>query len=279
MSSVALVSRSTRARPEELAVVASAINTQVVKDLAPMWNISGTVAYMPSEQSAADYPFKAYIVDDPNRNSGIHVHEASGQVFALIKYEPGLRWSIAASHEILEMLVDPFLNRTYPGASPTNPPVPVHYVVEICDPVQACSYEIDLLHKVLVSDFCLPAYYRTGPPANQFSFRGNVSSPGDVAIGGYVSWITNNREVYQLQRFSGPRQIVGPVPYDTVFGGTMNSTNLRGALDRHGDLSGNKQAIGVHFQNKLSTTKSRRPRTDKKAAHRKFQAYLDHLLT
>ena len=279
MPAVALVSRSASATSDELALVASAVNEQVVRHLAPAWKIEGTVAYIPSEKAAAGYPLKAYVVDDAGNRSGVHVHEQSGLVFAVIQYQPNLRWSVAASHEIVEMLVDPTLTRTFPGTTPTNPSSNVEFVAEICDPVQAWPYQVSPLHQALVSDFCLPSYYRITPPAPGFSFLGKVAYPGDVAPGGYVSWITAQLEVFQLQRFSGPRQLIGPVPYASIFGDTAHVTNLRGRLDRFAELSGNRQAIGVHYSKRKNWLRYKQPqRPRKNTSYRKFQAYVDKLI-
>ena len=62
--------------------------------------------------------------------------------------------SITLSHELLEMLVDPAGDRVIQAADldPYSGGQQVKYLVEVCDPVAAYSYEID---GVAVSDFVL----------------------------------------------------------------------------------------------------------------------------
>ena len=75
---------------------------------------------------------------------------AGGQPFAWgIVYPDGYfhSWSFTLSHELVEMIVDPF-----PGSGDS-------FRREICDPVYSLAYRY---HGVLVSDFVLPAWFQTG---------------------------------------------------------------------------------------------------------------------
>jgi hypothetical protein len=64
------------------------------------------------------------------------------------------------SHEILEMLVDPWLsNVTFAGAG--NPNSATVFLREICDPVAGYTYNID---GVPVSDFTYPQFWMSGFP-------------------------------------------------------------------------------------------------------------------
>jgi hypothetical protein len=67
---------------------------------------------------------------------GIHTTTPAGTPEALIAVVAGGNWTVAFSHEVLEMLVDPYGGR-----------------VEVCDPVEGESY---LLGGVQVSDFVFP---------------------------------------------------------------------------------------------------------------------------
>src|SRR5260370_40339238 len=64
--------------------------------------------------------------------SGVHCDD-TGQPMALITSD--LDWSVTASHEVLEMLVDPFGNRTIAGQSVSPDQGRVEYLVEVSDPV------------------------------------------------------------------------------------------------------------------------------------------------
>jgi hypothetical protein len=63
--------------------------------------------------------------------AGVHL-DKDGQPFALVQMSNS--WSLTASHEMLEMLADPFGNRLVPGQSPKSRQGRVEFLVEVCDP-------------------------------------------------------------------------------------------------------------------------------------------------
>jgi hypothetical protein len=71
--------------------------------------------------------------------AGIH-EDKNGQPFALVTASSNLdEWSSTASHEALEMLIDPFGNRLVAGDSPKSDQGRVSFLVEVCDPSPAGS--------------------------------------------------------------------------------------------------------------------------------------------
>ena len=114
---------------------------------------------------------------------------------------------MTASHELLEMLGDPFGNRLHdaralPGCRGTSPRV--RYLVELCDPCEGFSYEVG---GVPVSDFLLPSFYRsTDRGTNRYSFLGKLTSPLEVGEGGYISFI-DPADQHVWQRFVRDGQV------------------------------------------------------------------------
>jgi hypothetical protein len=186
---VALVPFSTgRIETRELLHVAAALQTQVIRDLSPLWGISGLVsAFEALRDVPPGYnPLVIVGVDDLSGNQhGFHF-AADGQPIGLIEYGDG--WSVWASHELIEMLCDPWGNRTVTGPSLQADQGEVDYLVEVCDPCQRGTYEIN---GVPVSDFVTPQYYH---PINidgaRYSFMGTVKQPRQLLEGGYISWLT-----------------------------------------------------------------------------------------
>jgi hypothetical protein len=86
--------------------------------------------------------------------TGFH-NTSNGQPRAVIMLGGVTRagWTSAFAHELVEMLVDPYINRLYEQS-------PGHQsVIEVCDPVQRTQ----LGYKgIALADFVLPAWYRTG---------------------------------------------------------------------------------------------------------------------
>jgi hypothetical protein len=118
-------------------------------------------------------------------------------------------WTIAASHEMLEMLIDPSGNRLQVGRAvelddakkiadgTTN----VEYLLEICDPCAAheCAYRVN--DTTWVSDFVTPDFYAPrGIPDTLYTFRHNIKSPRHILPGGYITWVhAKNKQAFMHQ--------------------------------------------------------------------------------
>src|SRR4051812_36373259 len=113
----------------------------------------------------------------------------NGQPFALVMAADTLdAWSLTASHEALEMLVDPFGNRLVAGESPAQGQGRVEFLVEVCDPSEAANYAYRV-NGILVSDFYTAKYFDpVKAPGVRYSFRGVIKRPREVLRGGYLSW-------------------------------------------------------------------------------------------
>jgi hypothetical protein len=182
---VALVSDTRSVRLRDLSRVSAALQRQASRDVAPIWGVNATVD---SFESLEDVPlgyWPVIVVEDVQGAAGVHL-DKDGQPFALV--EVGQSWSLTASHETIEMLVDPFGNRTVPGASPKAGQGRVEFLVEACDPCEseACAYTVN---GVLVSDFYTPQYFDPeAAPGVRYDFRGEIDEPRKVLRGGYLSW-------------------------------------------------------------------------------------------
>jgi hypothetical protein len=149
-----------------------------------LWDIEATIdPFTRLEDVPLDY-WKILIVDTFDQG-GQH-RERNNQPFALVA--AGSSWSLVASHEALEMLVDPSGNRTIAGASPVDAQGRVEFLVEVCDPCQGDQFAYTV-NDVLVSDFYTQLYF--DPIAVQgarYSFTGAISRPHQVLDGGYLTW-------------------------------------------------------------------------------------------
>ena len=106
---LALVSQSDQIPFADVLKVSAALQKQVTRDLAPIWQVSATVdAFEALEEVPPGY-WQLIVRDDIHeRAAGIH-QSGDGQPFALITASADINtWSLTASHEALEILVDPF---------------------------------------------------------------------------------------------------------------------------------------------------------------------------
>jgi hypothetical protein len=118
-------------------------------------------------------------------------------------------WTIAASHEMLEMLIDPSGNRLQVGraieldatSAIADGTAHVEYVLEICDPCAAhdCAYRVD--DTTWVSDFVTPDFYAPREIAGtHYTFRHNIKAPRRILHGGYITWVqTEDKQAFMHQ--------------------------------------------------------------------------------
>jgi hypothetical protein len=186
---VALVSESPSINFDQVSQVSAALQKQATRDFGPVWNVQATVdAFARLEDVPLGY-WPMIVRDDIGENAGGFHTDNNGQPFALIASTTGADWQLAASHECLEMLADPFGNRTMAGDSPKSDQGRVEILIEVCDPCEAAEFGY-AVNGVLVSDFYTPRYFDPvfSTTGVQYSFRGFITEPRQVLQGGYLSW-------------------------------------------------------------------------------------------
>lgn len=204
---VAIVDDTKTIDAAELASVAGALSEQIQHDFAPIWHVRASVVAAPQ---ASPNQWVVHIqeqLDQPGA-LGYHTNEHNQPVSFVMKTDD---WAITVSHETLEMLADPWGNRMHQGRAPdgttpdqfelTNEAQRVHYLLEVCDPPEATSYEVG---GVKLSDFLLPGWYRTSPlVAPAYSHAGGCTAPRQVADGGYVSFANDDSVWWQVFNQNG----------------------------------------------------------------------------
>ena len=186
-----------------LASVAAAINTQVTRDLPQFWTVQASVQVLTDPASVPAGVWPVQIVAQLDDNAGGYHLADNNQPYAKVLYTPGSdEWTVAASHEVIEMLVDPYGNKLQAAAAMqivNGAIVPAdgqfEYLVEACDPCEADAYTYQI-DTVRVSDFITPSFYDAQSVTNaRYSFTGAITQPMQILPGGYISWTdpaTNN---------------------------------------------------------------------------------------
>jgi hypothetical protein len=197
---VALVSDTPAVSFSDVANVSAALQKQATRDFGPIWDVNATVdPFQNLESVPVDY-WPVIIRDDINQPGAAGYHtDKNGQPFSLVQADAN--WALTASHECLEMLADPFGNRTIAGSVPPQASgkakklARVLYLVEVCDPCEDGSLGYQA-NGVGVSDFITPHYYDPAIAGSiQYSFGGHIKAPHQVLDGGYVSFgdpVTNH---------------------------------------------------------------------------------------
>jgi hypothetical protein len=180
---VALLTESKAVTLADLSVIGAALQKQVTRDFGPLWNIAANVSVFGRKPPADYWPITVVDELDEPGAAGYHDDE-NGQPYSLVVANEGL--SISMSHELLEMLVDPFGSRMVAGWAQGQR---VNYLVEACDPCEGdeCAYSVN---GIKVSDFVTPAYF--GPvqvPGVRYCYSGRLDGPRQLKPGGYFTWM------------------------------------------------------------------------------------------
>jgi hypothetical protein len=185
---LALVSEVSGHDPGDVSRVAAALQRQASRDLGPIWGLPPvTVDAFPTlEDVPVGYIPLVVMEELPFEGAaGIHL-DKNGQPFALIQMSDS--WSLTASHEVCELLVDPWGNRLVPGESPKQGQGRVAFLVEVSDPSEAAQFGYTV-NGILVSDFYTPRFFDPKKVDGvRYSFTGAVKQPRTILRGGYLSW-------------------------------------------------------------------------------------------
>jgi hypothetical protein len=180
--------------------VGAALQRQLTRDVAPIWEINATLDVFAALEHVPPGYWPILVGDEFPGVEAVGMHlDRDGQPFALVELSPS--WSLTASHEAIEMVIDPWGNRTVPGGSPMAGQGLVDILVEVCDPPGGAQWAYTV-NGYLVSDFVTPNYYDpVGAPGVRYSFTGALKGPREILEGGYLSWRhPATREWWQADR-------------------------------------------------------------------------------
>ena len=206
---------------------ALALNLQVTRDLPQFWPVTATVSYLPDPHKIPAGVWPVQLVKSlPPGEGGYHADKHKQPYSKVIASPDDNTWTIDASHEILEMLVDPYGNRMQSSVAIEIVRRKIEdgtgqfgYLVESCDPCEANSYGYTI-NGIAVSDFITPHFYDPlATPGTRYSFCGHIKEPRQILPGGYISFVNPIKDEWQQILWvdpSKPPQLVnlGPAPAD-----------------------------------------------------------------
>jgi hypothetical protein len=204
-TNLALVSEVEGHDPSDVSRVAAALQKQATRDFGPIWEVQATVDAFPKLEDVPLGYWPMIIRDDIGQPGAAGIHlDKDGQPFALITMSDS--WSLTASHEMLEMLADPFGNRVIAGKSPKRGQGRVEFLVEVCDPSEAAEFGYTS-NDILVSDFYTPHFFDpVHDVAVRYSYTAAVKRPRTILKGGYISWHDPPSDHWWQQLWTGPRK-------------------------------------------------------------------------
>jgi hypothetical protein len=188
MTDIAIINESTVATDGEVAAAVGAIGVQIARDYAPAYGVGASLHfYAKGNKGLPAGMWWLAVLDNSDQANALGYHDLTsaglplGKVFAVADRQAGDSLSVTVSHEVLEMLGDPFINLTAQMGDGK------FYAFEMCDAVEAdgLGYAID---GVEVSDFVLPAYFQGAITGAKFDFGGHLTGAcPQIAAQGYLS--------------------------------------------------------------------------------------------
>jgi hypothetical protein len=171
---------------------------------APIW---GTPAKLVTSKVGINNAWTLIFPDDANaasKDNGLHQMTLNGcplaKVFVKSTLSAHEKVSVAACHELAEMLVDPGVNMWADGPKGTL------WAYEVCDAVEETTFRIE---RTFMSDFVYPAYFelfRTNDPeSSQFDYLKRVKEPFQLLSGGYSS-IRNGKMIKEIFGSNGKKR-------------------------------------------------------------------------
>ena len=158
--------------------------------IAPVW---GTPATLVKSNDFVKGAWAMVFLDDADTDGALAYHDLTpdglpqSKVFVKTTLDNGDLVSVSASHELVEMLVDPAINLMTTGPDPKT-----IYAYESADPVEALSFKIN---GIPMSDFVYPAYFedfhKTG--SVRFDQMNKVKRPFQILKGGYQIIFKNGK--------------------------------------------------------------------------------------
>jgi hypothetical protein len=115
--------------------ISAALQKQATRDLGPVWDVSATVDAF---DQLGQIPIGTWPIviggRVPPGAGGFHT-DRNGQPISIVRANTDIDvLSQTCSHEMIEMLVDPFGSRFVAGDSPMPDQGRVNFLVEACDP-------------------------------------------------------------------------------------------------------------------------------------------------
>ena len=168
----------------------SAMQEYVDKSIAPIW---AAPAKLFKSTDFVKGAWAMVFLDDADAPGALAYHELTpeglpiSKVFVKTTLQNGDLVSVSASHELVEMLVDPAINMMTTGPDPKSV-----YAYESADQLEALSFKVQ---GIPMSDFITPAYFEVfhKPGSVRFDYMNQVKKPFEILKGGYQIVFKNGK--------------------------------------------------------------------------------------
>jgi hypothetical protein len=181
LPTIAITNRSKLLSDSDVAAVLPAMQKQIDGDFAPVWGCAANLGFFGRNAVLPVGAWPVTIVDKADVPDALGYHDnARGQPYGIVSVKPnldaGAPWTTTLSHELLELLANPFVDATVPYKHKL-------YDREVCDGPEDDRFA-SKIDGVLVSDFVFPAWFGAG--GSRYDYTGNCKRPFHILPGGYI---------------------------------------------------------------------------------------------
>jgi hypothetical protein len=113
---IAITNASTCLTDSQVEAAIPALQHQVSLDFNAYWDLDCQLSFLPEGEALTPGWWQISVTDDPDQAGALGYHEMTsrgtplGKVFARLDPQSGASWTVTLSHELLEMLADPWIN-------------------------------------------------------------------------------------------------------------------------------------------------------------------------
>jgi len=188
---IAIINASQSMKDAEVAPIVQALQIQVSAHFAPIYGQDAELVFVKYGQNPPPGAWWLVFLDSSDVAGALGYHDLTneglpmGKVFAGTDLQYGNLPSVTASHELLEMLGDPYCGTSVQRGGTR------FYAYEVSDAVEAdnLGYPVKVSGGfVKVSDFVYPAWF-SDAGTGKMDYCGHVQKPFELAPGGYISYL------------------------------------------------------------------------------------------
>jgi hypothetical protein len=187
---IACFNKATIALGVDFDALIASMQAYVDQYVSPVW---GTPAKLVKSNDFVKGAWAIVFLDDADQPGALAYHDLTpeglpeSKVFVKTTLDNHELVSVSASHELVEMLVDPAIN-----LMTTGPDAKVVYAYESADPVEALSFPVKGIE---MSDFVYPSYFEAfhKSGAVRFDQLSKVKKPFQILAGGYQIIFKNGK--------------------------------------------------------------------------------------
>lgn len=192
-----------------------ALQTQIVRDFVPRWGgAGGQLMFFRSRLQAPKGAYLINLLDNTDQAEALGYHDLDhlgvpySNVYVADCLRFGLNWSVTVSHELLEMVADPYIDQTVKVVHPNGDVY--EYAKEVCDAPEDDIYAYPI-HGHMMSAFMTPAWFDP-TAAGPYSFPPVIEKPLQILRGGYIGLRINDGDWTQsyAQGVRGARTFKAP---------------------------------------------------------------------